>query len=99
MSTLNGLQFDQERLDTALAVPARTRRLAASVGRREAAQRNATQWALQVTHSSHDDLKRGETDVRQSHVLLSKDEYPEPMEAEKIAYLLSKGYPTRVRHV
>lgn len=100
--TLNAVQFDQERLDRALAIPQEQRRLQAYTARKQAARSDAAHWALAVHHSSHDDLHRGITTRQVTHVLLSKEEYPEASDAEQTAYLIGQArgtYPTRVSHV
>ena len=95
-----GPQFDA-RMAAAAAVPVEERRLGRYTERRLAARQNANHWALQVDHSSHDDLQKGVPVRRQSHVLLSKDEFEDPAHAEETALLwgLSRGsYTTGVRH-
>lgn len=99
---LNSAQFDHERVSRAMEIPVEERRARTFNERKQAAKADATHWALAVEHSSHDDLKRGITARQTTHVLLSKEEYPDPMQAEQAAYLLGRArgtYPTRVRHV
>lgn len=102
MSDLNALQFDDDRIRAAMDIPQEQRRLSLAMERKAAAKRNATHWALQVDHSSHDDLKEGITARQQTHVILSREDFPEPGDAESAAYLMGHArgtYPTRVRHV
>lgn len=97
-----GPQFDDDRVAAAMAIPQHERRLRLYSDRKEAAKRNATHWALQVDHSSHDDLQQGVTVRQQTHVVLSREEFPGPAEAEQVAYLIGHArgtYPTRVKHI
>jgi hypothetical protein len=99
---LNESQFDHERVARAMAIPVEERRTRMFSERKQAAKSSATHWAIAVNHSDHDSLKEGKTEVSETHVLLSKDEFPDPMHAEQVAYLLGRArgtYPTRVRHV
>lgn len=102
MSSLNSLQFDDERIRAAMDIPVEQRRLQRSMEQKAAAKRNATHWALQVDHSSHDDLHEGITVRAQSHVILSREDFPNPNDAEQVAYNMGHArgtYPTRVSHV
>ena len=94
-------QFDDERMARAQAIPVEQRRLRGFTARKEAAKRNATHWALQVDHSSHEDLQRGRTVTGTTRVMLSREEFPDPVKAKETAALmsLSRGhYVTGVRH-
>ena len=96
---LNETQFS--RIRTALEIPVRERRLASYSARKAAAKKNATDWALRVVHSDHDSLHEGITDRSQSYVRLSREEFPDPLDAEAHAYLMGRArgtYPTRVEH-
>lgn len=95
-------QFDDDRVAAAMAIPQKDRRLRLYSDRKAAAKRNATQWALQVDHSDHDSLQQGITVRQRTHLVLSREEFPDPSEAEQTAYLIGKArgtYPTRVKHV
>lgn len=94
-------RLDQDRIARAQAVPVEQRRLRNYTARKEAAKRDAVNWAVQVEHSDHDSLKQGVTARSTSHVILSREQFPDPLEAEEVAYLWgqSRGtYPTAVRH-
>jgi hypothetical protein len=96
-----GPQFDQERLDRALAIPVEERRTRGFRARKDAAQRDTTNWALYVHHSSHDGLKEGNLDESVSRVLVSREHVPDPVEAEAVAYQIGSArgtYPSRVTH-
>lgn len=102
MSSLSPTQFDDDRIATALSVPADVRRRALFTARKQAARRNATQWALGVQHSSHEGLSEGNLRVSESRVLMSRAAYPDAIDAEQDAYVMGHArgtYPTRVRHV
>jgi hypothetical protein len=65
-----------QHIDDVSQIPAETRRLASFTARKEAAQRNATSWALQSGDS---------------YVRLSRSVYRDPIDAEQHAYLMSTG--------
>lgn len=95
-----GPQFDSERLEQALALSPEERRLRGFTARKQAAQRDATRWAFAVDHSSHNDLKDGVVAKSTSRVVLSRDEFPDALDAGAAAYEwgISRGtYPTSVR--
>jgi hypothetical protein len=99
-----GPQFDQERLDRALAIPVEERRTRGFRARKDAAQRDATNWALCVHHgsgSSNSVARGGVLDQEVSRVLVSREEVPDPLEAEAVAYQIGHArgtFPTRVSH-
>jgi hypothetical protein len=99
---LSGLQFDQARIDRALAAKAAGTPVIDRLRERdEAAQRNPSTWAIGVDHSTHDDLKEGVVARSHSHILLSRDEFPDASEAEQTAYWWGHArgtYPTKVSH-
>lgn len=100
-SPLHGLQFDDARIAVAQAQPIAERRVRGYTARKTAAKRDATTWAVGVDHSSHEDLQQGITARARSHILLSREHYPDALEAEEIAYLwgTARGtYPTKVEH-
>lgn len=42
-------------------------------------------WNFDVSYSSHDELKRGLTEPRRSHIVLSREEFPEMTDAHLVA--------------
>lgn len=89
-----GPQFNPEQneaIATALSIPVEERRLRQHTDRKIAAQQNATSWAIKTSTG---------------FVRLSRDEYPDPMDAEQYAYLMATGKNNphgaqggRMRHV
>lgn len=58
-------------------------------------------WEFDVLHSTHDEMKQGKVDVRRSRVLISKEHYPNHVDAAATAYLMGHArgeYPTSVLH-
>ncbi len=56
-------------------------------------------WDFDVMQSTHDEMKEGKTEPRRTRVVLSKEAFPDALEAEQVAALMpiARGqYTTRV---
>lgn len=72
------------------------KRLAYARSRADLRRQDTDKWTVEVDHSSHDDLKEGRTMTSRSKVVLSREHYPDPAEAEHVAALMGLARGTYV---